>query len=438
MASFALLLSIGSTLARWMESYGYLGLAVGVFLESVGIPVPGETALVASAFAAAHGTLTLPLVILTAAVAGILGDNLGYVLGRRLGRPWAERHGRWVLLTPERLARVDGFFQRRGPAAVALARFIAGARVAAAFAAGMGQMPWPLFLRYNIIGAALWATVTGLGGYALGRSWQNVGPILGHAGGVVLVIVPAVVLCGWLFIRVRRWWIARDADHWVRRLAARWGWVLAMSMTATLAFAKVAEDVAEHETAPFDDAVRAWVMGHHSALLDGLLGGATWMGSGVVLAPLALATAIWLARRRGPALAVVTLASPLGAAGAILLLKWAFHRARPEGAALLADPTYSFPSGHTTAVTAVALTIAYVLRREGIGPRWLPVVAAGLAVMVGLTRIYLDVHWATDIIGGWSVGAFIATGSAALYEAVCRDGGRADADTLAPRTRSTV
>lgn len=119
------LLSIGSALAHWVEWYGYAGLAIGVFAESVGIPVPGETALAASAFAAALGTLALPIIILVAAIAGILGDNLGYAIGRRLGRPWAEQHGRWVLLTPKRLARVDDFFQRRGPVAVALARFVA-------------------------------------------------------------------------------------------------------------------------------------------------------------------------------------------------------------------------------------------------------------------------------------------------------------------------
>jgi membrane protein DedA with SNARE-associated domain len=81
---------LGERLLDLLEQYGYVGLAVGVFLESMGLPVPGETALIAAAFAAARGILSLPVVIGVAALAGILGDNMGYYLGRRLGREWLE------------------------------------------------------------------------------------------------------------------------------------------------------------------------------------------------------------------------------------------------------------------------------------------------------------------------------------------------------------
>ena len=116
-------------LTAWLTQYGYVGLALGVFLESAGLPVPGETALLVAALAAAHGSLSLPLVMITAASAGILGDNLGFAVGRRFGRPWLERFGPHFLLSPARLARADAFFARWGGPAIALARFAPGVRV---------------------------------------------------------------------------------------------------------------------------------------------------------------------------------------------------------------------------------------------------------------------------------------------------------------------
>lgn len=122
MPPFALVAAAWSTaFLTWLARWGYAGVALGVFLESVGVPVPGETALFAAAFGAACGALALPWMIGTAAIASVLGDNLGFALGRRLGRGWLEHHGRRVLFTPERLAQVDRFFARHGPVAVALA-----------------------------------------------------------------------------------------------------------------------------------------------------------------------------------------------------------------------------------------------------------------------------------------------------------------------------
>ncbi|MHB8877203.1 MAG: DedA family protein [Myxococcaceae bacterium] len=187
---------------NWVTEYGYYGLAVGVFLESAGVPVPGETVLVAAAIAAAHGWLSLPWVIAVAALAGALGDNLGYALGRKLGRPFAERHLARIL-SRSRLERVDRFFARYGPAAVALARFVAGLRVVAALSAGMARLRWSLFLPFNLLGAALWATSVGLAGYAAGLGWRE---LSGWRGRTEEVLVPVVLLA---LIMLVRWWVHR-------------------------------------------------------------------------------------------------------------------------------------------------------------------------------------------------------------------------------------
>src|SRR6266849_11187346 len=132
--------------------YGYVALFVGVFLENVGIPVPGETVLLAACFMAKQHALRLAVVIPCAIVAAILGDNLGYLIGRRGGRSFAQRYGRYVGLTPKRLDAVDAYFREHGPKTIFFARFISGIRVVAAVFAGISCIPWPRFLIYNAAG----------------------------------------------------------------------------------------------------------------------------------------------------------------------------------------------------------------------------------------------------------------------------------------------
>ncbi|MFZ5624654.1 MAG: DedA family protein [Gemmatimonadota bacterium] len=135
-----------------------------MFLENLGLPVPGETMLITAAGLAEQGRLSLPLVFLIGAAAAILGDNCGFIIGRAGGRRvltgWFPR-----LLSPERVARVDGFFQRYGAGAVFLARFISGVRVIAAIVAGSSTMAWRRFLIANGLGGIVWAAVVCAVGY---------------------------------------------------------------------------------------------------------------------------------------------------------------------------------------------------------------------------------------------------------------------------------
>lgn len=408
---------MGERLLDLLQQYGYAGLAVGVFLESMGLPVPGETALIAAAFAAARGLLSLPVVIGVAALAGVLGDNMGYFLGRRLGREWLEKHGKWVLLNADRLERMDQFFERFGAPAIALARFILGVRVVAAFAAGVSRLHWATFLTFNVIGAVAWALVMGLIGFfaargatALGAHSWVVGAVV--AGGVILVSLGAVV-----FHKLRAPVHRFLRDSWIGRRLGHRLWVIATSVAAVLIFAKVAEDVATKDSGAFDGAIRDWVLVHRVPFLDGVLEGATYIGSVWVAVPLAAMAALLLWRRTHRVRQAVVLFAPLLGSAFFLALKLLFHRAYPVSEPAGPGLVYSFPSGHATTVAALATTIAYVLTREGL-VRWKIALPAALAVVLlaGLGRIYLDFNWATDVIGGWLVGLFVAMLAAALYE----------------------
>lgn len=180
--------------------YGYAVVFVGVFLENAGVPVPGETALLAGAALAHSGRLSLFWVVVTAVGGATLGDNLGFWIGRRGGRSLAERYGARVGLTHKRLAQFDRFFARHGARTVFIARFITGLRVFCAVLAGGSGMPWRTFLLYNASGAVVWATSIGAAGYLLGQSWNVLEQWIGRtslAGLAIVLVLAAIIIARW-------------------------------------------------------------------------------------------------------------------------------------------------------------------------------------------------------------------------------------------------
>ena len=172
--------------------YGYAVIFGGVFLENTGLPVPGETALLAGAALAHAGRLSLVAVVATAIAAATLGDNLGFLIGRRGGRRLLERFGPRVGFTAPRIAGFDLFFARHGARTVFIARFITGLRVVGAVLAGASGLPWRTFLAYNAAGAIVWCVSVAAAGYFLAQSWETLERWIGRTGLVGLLIVVAL------------------------------------------------------------------------------------------------------------------------------------------------------------------------------------------------------------------------------------------------------
>ncbi len=183
-------------------STGYAVVFLGVFLENTGLPVPGETTLLAGAALAHYGELSLTRVILVAMGGAALGDNLGFLIGRRAGRQFIEHLCGRMGLTAARLRQFDRFFERHGARTVFIARFVTGLRVFGAVLAGASRMRWRDFLFYNAAGAIVWCTMIGLVGYTLGHSWQLLEKWIGRSGLIALAIV--VVLFAIIVARSRR------------------------------------------------------------------------------------------------------------------------------------------------------------------------------------------------------------------------------------------
>jgi membrane protein DedA with SNARE-associated domain len=181
--------------------HGYLAVFCIVAMESAGIPLPGETALVlASMFAGATGLLDIKLVIALAAAGAILGDNVGFWAGRRFGLPFLLRHGGRLGLTDDRIKLGQYLFDHHGAKIVFLGRFIALLRIFAAFLAGANRYSWGQFLFYNASGGVIWALVFGLGGYAFGDAFEHVA---GPLGRIALGLAILGVAAGWWIIQTQ-------------------------------------------------------------------------------------------------------------------------------------------------------------------------------------------------------------------------------------------
>jgi undecaprenyl-diphosphatase len=195
--------SLLGTLINVPAGIGYPLLFGFVAAESAGALVPGETSLILAAALAAQGQLSLPAVIAVAAGAAILGDNVGYLIGRKALRRLVDRPGRWAAERRLLVERGEVFFARRGSAAVFFGRWLPGMRVVTSWLAGANRMRWRRFLLWNALGGIAWATTVGTLAYVLGRTAAGSLGAIGFVGLGVAVVV-------YLLTRVRRRVLARS------------------------------------------------------------------------------------------------------------------------------------------------------------------------------------------------------------------------------------
>jgi membrane-associated protein len=190
---------------------GYFAIFGLIALETMGIPLPGETALVAAALLAHDGKLTIEIVVALACAAAILGDNVGFAIGRKVGRRVFEKPGPFL---PQRLRLLElgePFFAKHGPKAVFLGRWVGGLRIASAWLAGMNKMNWPTFLVWNALGGICWACVVGFGAYFAGHAFEQVVSAVGVAGAAVVAAVLLSFLA-WRHLKHRKHERARIAQ----------------------------------------------------------------------------------------------------------------------------------------------------------------------------------------------------------------------------------
>jgi membrane protein DedA with SNARE-associated domain len=186
-------------LVNLINTYGYVVVFLFVGIESTGIPFPGETMLLVAAITAGTShSLQIPLVIVAAAAGAIVGDNLGFWVGRTGGFRLLRRYGPLLRLNERRLKLGQYLFKKHGGKVVFFGRFVAVLRAWAAFLAGVNKMEWPRFLVFNAAGGILWATIYGVAGYALGN---NVNKLAGPVGIIGVVLAAIAIVIGLIVLR---------------------------------------------------------------------------------------------------------------------------------------------------------------------------------------------------------------------------------------------
>lgn len=181
-----------------LAHYGYWVIATALLLENMGLPVPGETILLLASFLAfSEHRLRLPYIILVGICAATVGDNLGFYIGHRGGRPLLERYQHILHIPRGSVLKAERLFQRYGAPTVFLARFIAGMRIVTGPLAGVLRMHWKKFAVYNFLGAAAWVTMISGIGYLFGRHWDALMRVLKRVDVAIVLLVVVLILLVW-------------------------------------------------------------------------------------------------------------------------------------------------------------------------------------------------------------------------------------------------
>jgi len=434
---------VHGSIIRLVESYGYAVVFLFVAIESLGIPLPGETVLVTAGALAALGHLSIWWVIATAAIGGIVGDAAGYWIGRLGGLALLKRYGSVIGFNDKKLARVHTFFEKHGPKTVFLGRFIALLRTWAALLAGTAEMRYGVFTFYNVLGGITWAALFGTLGYLFGQSLPLLEQYIGQASlaAVLLVALVVALAIGWRWFnanrdalteRVVRYWDLFRKRHprTAKFIAARFarGEYLGLHLTvgflislaALWIFAGVTEDVVTHDPLTnFDLALTTWIRAHTTPLGDRIFTVVSLIGSPIAMAAVGMIGAVIIIVRRKWLELAAWVAGFMGAGVLSYILKIVIQRPRPVGAtAFLHGESFSFPSGH-----ALGSLVGYGMLAYVIGSNWitttrgrfrLVIATAVLVVAIGISRLYLGVHYFSDVVGGYAVGV--------LWLSVCISG----------------
>jgi len=427
--------------ANALGGWTYLLAGLFAFAETgvfVGLVVPGETVLVVAGAIAGQGAIDVYILIAIAWFAAAAGDSTSFVIGRRLGRGFMLRHGGRFGLTEERFEQVEGHFARHGGKTVFFGRFIGFARPLAPFIAGSSGMRYRAFLPYSVLGAGILNSAVIMLGYAFSRSIDTAARYAGRGafllGTLIVVVVGLTMLVRHLRVAANRQAAVRRmegrrATRWLVALARRlqpqlrflWdrvtpGGTFGLEFTSLMAVLAVGGFIVVGYTAivagdpgptPGDQTAIDVVESLRTGWLIDLAELLTRLGAGPLVYSLAAVCAAALAaRRRWSELGVLVAGLALVYAG-VHELKDAVDRPRPEGG-LVGASGPSFPSGHAAYSTFyVWLAVTIVMRLRPGMARGALVAAAGiaLAAVVGLSRVYLGVHYLSDVNAGWALGA---------------------------------
>ncbi len=443
-----------------VPAYGLVAaLAAGEAAAFVGLVLPGEAALLLGGVLASQGRVSLPVMIAVAVLAAVVGDSIGYEVGRR-GGPALQRSRLGRFVGAERWETGEAFLARRGAPAVFFGRWVGVLRALVPSLAGMGRMPYRRFLLWNALGGLVWASTVVLVGYCAGAQYKRVEMLLGRASllvGLAVLGLGGGTLLARSIARHPEQWRARArrlrswaVPTWLRRrlggtralVAARFrparelglllGVGMGVAVTAGAGFALALEDVLDGGgVARMDLPVLRFLAAHRDAEVTAVARAVTLLGGVpfVLLVTAAVAALLWTRRRRSSLLLV---GSVLGSGVLTATVKLLVARDRPALplAVDTAEQGFSFPSGHSLSALVLYGTLAYLATQHLPGWRHRVYTVSSLlavAVAVAFSRLYLGYHWLSDVLGSWTLAVLWLTAVITADQVLTDRSGRVDA-----------
>ncbi len=434
-------------LLRNFQACLYALLFLCIFVESAaftGILIPGELFVIVSGFLAFQGTVEYELVFGTIAFAAILGDSACYCIGKIAGTDYFRHHKRMILLKEKDVIKTRELINEQGDISILLARFIVGLRATTPFAAGAAGMPYLRFLLYNAAGAITWTAIFIIVGYILGFSWMLINIWAGNPG-LFIFFITAIVVC---FIYIFWTAIKRPEDSvlvsrhvviippsfvtkfnknhplsaaFVRNRLAVHSY-LGLNLTIRIAICLVllwilaeitADIIFKDPLVEFDHLIMSQVVNFRTAARTKMMIIFSQMGSSITQTSGVICVSVFLAYKRKFDYLITYLTAMIGGSITVFVLKAIIHRIRPvtpaSGTSLISAIDWSFPSGHSMMSLLFYGVLTYFLVRNVRSRRFRKLIAAAGAIiifMIGLSRIYLQMHFLSDVIAGYVGGLF--------------------------------
>lgn len=380
---------IKNYLIAFIVKYGNISILASLFIEFLGFPVPGETLMAFMGYLTWKSTgKSLILAIVFAVIGTFLGALFAYGIGYRYGEGFLLKFGRYVSITKEKLDRTEAAVNKNRALLLIFSRFIPGVRPIVAYLSGISKINFSSFLIYNLIGSIIWcSTFIGLG-FTLGENWREIEHI---AKGYIYIIALLIVF---IFVVIRYF--------------GRYRIMIFSIALPVMLFIKLSEDLIRNELSPFDQGIYNFLSEFISKDMTVVMKWFTYLGSSPTLIIIAVLSYIVLQKNQRYFLYGHFIAANLGITWLIdETFKFAFHRQRPDILRLVEASGFSFPSGHSmVSMSFYGLILYFVyINTENSFRRYAFTALLSLLILcIGISRIYLGVHYASDVLAGFSAG----------------------------------